>query len=70
MAKLNESTFGRKHPRKVLYKDCIFRPFGLQTWPPQAVLVSDWLISKKNSPLKLLGQMKRNLVGRSLEGSL
>jgi hypothetical protein len=25
--------------------------------------VSDWLISKKSSPLKPLGQMKRNLVG-------
>ena len=23
-----------------------------QTWPPQAILVSDWLISKKSSPLK------------------
>jgi hypothetical protein len=27
-----------------------------QTWPPQAILVSDWLISKKSSPLKHLGQ--------------
>jgi hypothetical protein len=31
-------------------------------WPPQAILVSDWLISKKSSPLKLHGQMNRNLV--------
>jgi hypothetical protein len=31
--------------------------------PPQAILVSDWLISKKSSPLKPLGQMDRNLVG-------
>jgi hypothetical protein len=23
-----------------------------QTWPPQAILVSDWLISKKSSLLK------------------
>jgi hypothetical protein len=22
----------------------------LQTWPPQTILVSDWLISKKSSP--------------------
>jgi hypothetical protein len=29
---------------------------------PQAILVSDWSISKKSS-LKLLGQMNRNLVG-------
>jgi hypothetical protein len=27
------------------------------------ILVSDWLISKKSSPLKLLCQMNRNLVG-------
>jgi hypothetical protein len=24
-----------------------FAPIGYQTWPPQAILVSDWLISKK-----------------------
>ena len=29
-----------------------FVPIRLQTWPPQAILVSDWLISKKSS-LKL-----------------
>jgi hypothetical protein len=29
----------------------------LQTWPPQTILVSDWLISKKSSPLKPLCQM-------------
>jgi hypothetical protein len=39
----------------------------LQTWPPQAILVSDcWLISKKSSPLKPLGQMNRNMVGSIL----
>jgi hypothetical protein len=31
--------------------------------PPQAILVSDWLISKNSSPLKPLCQMNRNLVG-------
>jgi hypothetical protein len=31
--------------------------------PPQAILVSDWSISNKSSPLKPLGQMNRNLVG-------
>jgi hypothetical protein len=25
--------------------------FVNETWPPQAILVSDWLISKKSSPL-------------------
>jgi hypothetical protein len=29
----------------------------------QNKFVSDWLISKKSSPLKPLGQMNRNLVG-------
>ena len=28
-------------------------PIGQQTWPPRAILVSDWLIFQKNSPLKL-----------------
>jgi hypothetical protein len=40
-----------------------FVPIREQTWMPQAILVSDWLISKKSSPLKPLGQMNRNLVG-------
>jgi hypothetical protein len=35
-------------------------------WPPQVILVSDWLISKKSSPLKPLGQMDRNLEGSIL----
>ena len=38
-------------------------PICEQTWPPQAILVSDWLISKKSSPLKTPGQMNRNLIG-------
>jgi hypothetical protein len=33
---------------------------GLQTWPPHAILVSDWSISKKSSPLKLLSHMNQN----------
>jgi hypothetical protein len=39
-----------------------FVPIGYQTWPPQTILVSDWFISKKSSPLKQLGQMNQNLV--------
>jgi hypothetical protein len=41
-------------------------PIRLQTWPPQTILVSDWLISKNSSPLKPLCQMNRNLVGSIL----
>jgi hypothetical protein len=40
-----------------------FFPIHLQTWPPQAILFSDWLICLKSSSLKTLGQMNRNLVG-------
>jgi hypothetical protein len=40
-----------------------FVPIRYQTWPPQTILVSDWLISKKSSPLKPLGQMNRDLLG-------
>jgi hypothetical protein len=36
-----------------------FVPIRKQTWPPQAILVSDWLISKKSSPLKPLKQFQR-----------
>jgi hypothetical protein len=28
-----------------------FVPIGYQTWPLQKIFVSDWLISKKSSPL-------------------
>jgi hypothetical protein len=31
--------------------------------PPRAILVSDWLMLKKSSPLKLLDQMEPNLAG-------
>ena len=38
-------------------------PFRQQIWPPRAILVSDWLMLKKSSPLKLFGQMEPNLAG-------
>ena len=44
-------------------KSAHFVPIHLQTWLLQAILVSDWLISKKSSPLKPQSQMIRNLVG-------
>jgi hypothetical protein len=40
-----------------------FVPIRYQTWLPHAILVSDWLISKKSSLLKPLGQMNGKLVG-------
>jgi hypothetical protein len=40
-----------------------FVPFGQQIWLPRAILVSDWLLLNKSSPLKLLGQIKLNLAG-------
>jgi hypothetical protein len=40
-----------------------FDPICLQTWPPQAIVVSDWSISKKSSLLKPLGQMNQALIG-------
>ena len=33
-----------------------FVPFRQQIWPPRAIPVSDWLMLKKSSPLKLLGK--------------
>jgi hypothetical protein len=43
---------------KVLYTFLRFILFGQQIWLPRAILVSDWLLLKKSSPLKLLGQME------------
>jgi hypothetical protein len=59
----NEPKLGRKHLLKVLYKIAHFVLICLQTWSAQAILVSDWLISKKSSPLKPLCEMNQNLVG-------
>ena len=40
-----------------------FVPFRQQIWPPREIHVCDWLMLKKYSPLKLLGQMEPNLAG-------
>jgi hypothetical protein len=44
-------------------KIAYFVSIRYQTWPLQTILVSDWLISKRSSPLKSFCQMNRNLVG-------
>ena len=46
-------------------KNAHFVRIGQQTWPPHAIFVSDWSISKKSSPLKLLSHMNQHLVGSS-----
>jgi hypothetical protein len=51
-----------KKTKNCLWKSCLLTE---QIWPPQAILVSDWSISKISSPLKPLSQMNWNLVGRS-----
>jgi hypothetical protein len=38
-------------------------PFGQQIWLPRLILFSEWLMLKKSSPLKQLGQMEPNLAG-------
>jgi hypothetical protein len=49
------------HVSKRIGMDCSFSSNLLTTWPPQAILVSDWLISKKSSPLTPLIQMEGSL---------
>ena len=40
-----------------------FVPIRQQTWPPCAILNSDWLSFQKKFPVKPLGQMEPNFTG-------
>ena len=62
---MNRNLAGSIYGRSSI-KSANFVPIHVQTWPPQAILVSDWLISKKSYSLKLLCQMNQNLVGSIL----
>jgi hypothetical protein len=46
LGQMNQNLVGSIYGRSSI-KIAHFVPIGLQTWPPQAILVSDWLISKK-----------------------
>jgi hypothetical protein len=59
---MNQNLVGSIYGRSSV-KIAHFIPIHSQTWPTQTILVSDWLISKKSSSLKLLSQMNRILVG-------
>jgi hypothetical protein len=50
---------------KVLYKNCSFCPDHYQTWPPQAIIVSDWSISKNLQLWNMVG----SIYGRSSIGT-
>jgi hypothetical protein len=45
----------RRMPSDAKSPHCLWQ----QTWPPQAILVSDWPIFFKSPPLKPLGQINR-----------
>jgi hypothetical protein len=61
LGQMNRNVVGSIHGRSSI-KIAHFVLIRQQSWPPQAIYVSDWLISKKSSSLKLHGQINQNLV--------
>jgi hypothetical protein len=53
--------------KSYLYKDCSFNSDQLTNRPPHAILVFDWLISKKSSPLKPLSHLAEGFQRRRLK---
>jgi hypothetical protein len=49
LGQMNQNLVGSIYGRSSL-KIAYFVPIRYQTWPPQTILVSDWLISKQSSP--------------------
>ena len=62
LGQMNQNLVGSIYGRSSI-QIAHFVPISYLTWSPQAILVSDWSISKKSSPLKLPSQINRNLVG-------
>jgi hypothetical protein len=58
-AKISPVLLGLVRPDVILI--LYFVLFRQQIWPPRAIIVSDWLMLKKSSPLKLLGKMEPTL---------
>jgi hypothetical protein len=54
--------FGSIWPSSFRGEDFLAVANQKQTWPPRAILFSDWRLLKQSS-LKLLGQMEPNLAG-------
>jgi hypothetical protein len=50
LGQMNQNLVGSIYGRSSI-KIAHFVPIRYQTWSPQTILVSDWLISKKSSPL-------------------
>ena len=61
LSQMNRNMVGTIYGRSSI-KIAYFVPIRWQTWSPQGILVSDWLILKKSS-LKPFVEMNRNLVG-------